>query len=100
MNTTTAHVTVISVKPLLGHGQLLGLADVEVVLDEVPILICGVQIRGAATQSSIHLPCYRAPDGQWKSAIILPEEVKDAMGEIVQQAAMDAGILRHVTEPV
>lgn len=54
-------------------GQLLGLADVEIVLDGVAVVICGVQIRGSSQHS----------------------EIKAAMGEMVQEAAIETDLLRR-----
>lgn len=93
-STSTATITVLSISPI-HSGQLLALADVELVIDGIDLVICGVQVRGTAQHSEIRLPTYRAPDGSWKSAILLRDEIKAAMGAAVEEAALGAGILKR-----
>ncbi|OAN50317.1 hypothetical protein A6A04_02660 [Paramagnetospirillum marisnigri] len=95
MDTTTIHISVLNVIPLRGSGNLLGLADVEVLLDGVEIILHGVQICATADRTEVRLPKYRAPDGNWKPAITLPDEVKGPMGDAVIAAGIEAGILRQ-----
>ena len=56
---------------MTGHEDLLALADVELLLDGVAIVLHGVQLRADAQKTKVSLPCYRAADGNWKSAISL-----------------------------
>lgn len=93
-STSTATITVLSITQI-NSGQLLALADVELVIDGIDLVICGVQVRGTAQHSEIRLPTYRAPDGSWKSAILLHDEIKAAMGAAVEEAALEAGILKR-----
>lgn len=92
--TTTAVIETISLTPTAGSSNLLALAEAVVVLDGVPVTICGIQVRGSGSGSSIHLPCYRAPGGDWRAAVILPDELKDALGDLIQREAIAQGILK------
>lgn len=87
-----AVITVLKIAPVQA-GKLLALADVEIVLDDVPLIIHGVQVRADSHGTEVTLPRYRAPNGEWRTAITLPEEVKDTMGDMVIAAAMDIGHL-------
>ncbi len=95
METTTIQISVLNLTPMRGSGNLLGLADVEVLLDGVSIILHGVQICATADRTEVRLPRYRAPDGNWVAAISLPEEVKGPMGDVVMAAGIEAGILRQ-----
>ena len=76
-------------------GRVLALADVELILDGVSIVIHGVQVRADAAKTEITLPNYRAPDGSWKTAVTLPDEIRGPMGDAVIAAAMEIGILKE-----
>ena len=93
--TSTAKISVLAVTPTPGHGDLLALADVELLLDGVSLILHGVQIRTNADKTEIVLPRYRAPDRSWKAAISLPDEVREPMGDAVIVAGLEAGILRQ-----
>jgi stage V sporulation protein G len=100
METTTIQISVLNVIPLRGSGNLLGLADVEVLLDGVEIILHGVQICATSHRTEIRLPRYRAPDGNWVAAISLPEELKGPMGDAVIAAGIEAGILSERSVPL
>ncbi|WP_234016236.1 hypothetical protein [Magnetospirillum gryphiswaldense] len=87
--------TVLHLVPTQGRGNLLALADVEVLLDGVSIIIHGVQVCATAERTEVRLPRYRAPDGNWMAAITLPDEVKGPMGDAVIAAGIEAGVLRQ-----
>ena len=95
MDTTTAVITVLSFIPLANAGKLLALADVELVLDDVPLIIHGVQVRADGDGTKIALPRYRSPSGEWISAITLPDEVREPMGDAVIAAGIEAGLLKE-----
>jgi stage V sporulation protein G len=95
MDTTSVQITVLCLTPMRGSGNLQALADVEVMLDGVSIILHGVQVCASAQRTEIRLPKYRAPDGTWKSAISLPDEVKGPMGDAVMAAGIEAGVLRE-----
>ena len=94
-DTSTATISVFAITPTSGHGDLLALADVELVLDGVVVVLHGVQIRANADKTEIALPRYRAPDGTWKAAVSLPDEVCRPMGDAVIAAGIEVGILRQ-----
>ena len=92
--TSTVTIEVMTVTPVHA-GRLLGLADVELTLDGVAILIHGIQIRADGHGTEIALPRYRAPDGSWLAAMSLPDDIRAPMGDAVIAAGIDAGILRQ-----
>ena len=93
--TALATITVLDVTPVSNAGRLLALANVAIVVDGVEIVVHGVQVRADATQTAVTLPRYRAPDGAWRAAITLPDEVKGPVGDAVMAAGIEAGILRE-----
>ncbi|OAN50592.1 hypothetical protein A6A04_17995 [Paramagnetospirillum marisnigri] len=92
METSTATITVLTITPVHA-GRLLALADVELVIDGVSIVIHGIQVRADGSKTEITLPNYRAPDGSWRTAVTLPEEVRGPMGDAVMAAGLEAGLL-------
>ena len=92
METTTATITVLDIQPVQA-GKLLALADVEMVLDGISLVLHGIQVRADANGTKITLPNYRAPSGEWRSAISMPDELRGPMGVVVIAAAMVAGLL-------
>ena len=91
--TIQAHIAVLRLAPAQG-GRLVALADVELLLDGVSIVLHGVQVRADGAGTEVTLPKYRAVDGSWHSAITLPDELKGPMGDIVIAAGVEAGILK------
>ncbi len=94
-DTTTVIITVLDISPLKNRGKLLALADVELVLDEVGVVIHGIQVCADGDGTKIALPRYRAPNGEWMTAISLPDEVKGPMGDAVIAAGIEAGLLKE-----
>jgi stage V sporulation protein G len=92
METSTATISVLQVTAIHA-GRVLALADVELILDGVSLVIHGVQVRADASKTEITLPNYRAPDGSWKTAVTLPDDVRGPMADVVIAAAMEIGIL-------
>jgi len=95
MDTTTAIVTVLKITPVNNAGKLLALADVELMLDGVSMIIHGVQVRADGDGAKITLPKYRSSSGEWTTAITLPDEVRGPMGDAVIAAGLEAGLLRE-----
>ncbi len=93
--TVTATITVLDITPVSNAGRLLALADVAILLDGVEIVVHGVQVRADADGTEVALPRYRAPNGEWRAAITLPEEVRGPMGDAVLAAGIEAGVLRE-----
>ena len=94
-STTTVQITVLHLAPMRGRGNLLALADVEVLLDGVSIILHGVQVCATDQRTEVLLPKYRGADGTWMTAITLPDEVKGPMGEAVIAVGVEAGVLRE-----
>jgi hypothetical protein len=99
MSTTTAIITVLKMRPADG-GRVLAFVDVEVLLDGVPIRVINCQIRGDGSHSSVHLPTTRLPSGEWVAAIGLPDEIREGIADVVQEHAIEVGILRRVEPAV
>lgn len=93
VDTSTATITVLGITPLDNAGKLLALADVELVLDGVAMIIHGIQVRADGDGTEIRLPNYRSPGGEWMTAITLPQDVRGPMGDAVIAAGIEAGIL-------
>ena len=95
--TDTSAVTVraVGITRVTTAAKLRALADVEVVFDGVTMVIQGVQVRADGNGTEVSLPKYRAPDGSWRSAVILPDEIKGAISDTVLAAGLEAGILRE-----
>ena len=94
MDTASVTVTAISIIHVKNAGKLRALADVEVVFDGIEMTIQGVQVRADGKSTEVTLPTYRAPDGSWRAAIILPEEIKEAISDTVIAAGLETEILR------
>ena len=94
-STTTVQITVLHLVPTQGRGNLLALADVEVLLDGVSIILHGVQVCATSERTEVRLPKYRGADGTWRAAISLPDEVKGPMGQAVIAVGVEAGVLRE-----
>jgi stage V sporulation protein G len=92
METSTATINVLNITPVHA-GRLLALADVELLIDGVSVILRGVQVRADASKTEITLPNYRAPDGSWRTAVTLPDEIRGPMGDAVIAAAMEVGLL-------
>ena len=94
MDTASVTVTTVSIIHVKNAGKLRALADVEVVFDGIEMTIQGVQVRADGKSTEVSLPTYRAPDGSWRPAIILPDEIKAAISDTVIAAGLEAEILR------
>lgn len=96
-DTLTASLRVLALEPLNKSG-VIALLTVEIELAGVPVVIHGVQARDAVADGgrravSFHLPTYRSPTGAWRSAVELPDELRDAIADVAQQACLDAGVV-------
>src|SRR5262245_14399780 len=76
-------IRVLSVTPVRA-GRLFALASVEVDIDGIQITIHGIRALSVAPAGTrIELPKFRDADGMSKAAIILPEEVRNPIGDAV-----------------
>jgi stage V sporulation protein G len=70
-------------------GRLLALADVELDFDGVVVEVNSVRVEREPNGTSVRLPIDR--DG--RALIVLPEEVRHAVADVVLAGALDAGIV-------
>ena len=85
-------ITVLSVTPAR-DGKLFALASVEVDIDGVQIAIHGIRaLRVTPLGTRIELPKFRGPNGEWQTAITLPEEVRGPIGDAVLDELIDRGL--------
>ena len=98
MESTTVTISVLNITPVSRTSKLLALADVEIVIDGVALVVHGVQVKADGSGAEIRLPTFRASSGEWISAISLPDEVRGPMGDVVIAAGVDAGILKERAE--
>ena len=85
--TATVTFTVFSMERLHGLGRLVGLANVEVVVDGVAITVQGVRILQRPNGSlAAEPPRFRHPDGRWIPSVGLPETLSDAIAAAVLEA--------------
>lgn len=74
---------------------LFAMVDVEVQLAGVAFLIQGVQARRLPQAgTSIHLPTFKDVDGGPKTAIVLPEEVREPLTDAVLAFLVEEGLAR------
>lgn len=94
-------VTVVDVQAIR-KGQILALASVEIELDGVAFTISGLQVvrtREAISgreATGVALPRYRAPDGRWRPAVDLPDELREPVTAAVLERCCDMGITRRL----
>lgn len=89
------HCTLISIIPKHA-GRLLALADVELNFDGVVIEIMSVRVEREPNGISVRLPIDR--DG--RALIVLPEEVRQAMADVVLAGALEVGLVVERATPV
>jgi stage V sporulation protein G len=88
-------ITVLSVTPARA-GKLFALASVEVDIDGVQIAIHGIRaLRVDNTGTRIELPRFRGLNGQWQTAITIPEEVRGPIGDAVLNALVERGLAKR-----
>ncbi len=96
--TETVTFSVVGVERVLGRGELVGLAIVELTLHGIAITLQGIKIRRVASDRiTVTLPDFRHPrTDRMCTAIILPYELSDAIGASVAHAYDTLG---HPTLP-
>jgi stage V sporulation protein G len=89
---STVFITVRSVTPVRA-GKLFAFASIEIDLDGVRLEIHGIRaIRVEPIGTKIELPTYRDATGVSLSALTLPEELRQPIGDIVLDALIDRGL--------
>jgi stage V sporulation protein G len=90
--TGAVSITVLSVKPMRS-GRLFALASVELDFDGVRVEIHGIRaLRVDPVGTRIELPKFRDANGLLRTAVVLPEEVRAPMGNIVLDTLVDRGL--------
>lgn len=106
MTVASSETALITVTVLDGQavqkGQIIALAAVEIELDGVVFTVNGLQVVRTRETSSgrdangVALPRYRAPDGEWKPAIDLPDELREPVTMAILEQCCDRGITRRL----
>lgn len=92
--TTYVTFTALNARPASGKA-LFALVDVELLIDGVAVVICGVQARRVPDGgTSIHLPTYRAADGTWQPAVKLPSDLRGPLGDVVLEFLVQEGLAK------
>lgn len=97
-----ALVTVTVLVQAVQKGQIIALAAVEIELDGVAFALNGLQVIRTRDASSgreatgVALPRYRAPDGQWRPAVDLPDELSQPITTAILEHCCDIGITRRL----
>jgi stage V sporulation protein G len=75
---------------------LFALVDVEMQIAGVSFSILGVQARNAPNGcTAVHLPTYRDTNGEWRSSVRLPEELRQPLADAVLAFLVDEGLARR-----
>jgi hypothetical protein len=75
---------VTGIERIAGGGKLAALANVEIDIGGVVIGLQGCQVRrDAAGALTVTAPMFRSGDGAWRSAVVLPDALRDALGREV-----------------
>jgi hypothetical protein len=74
-------VRLLRVQPVTGRGTLKWLFDVQIDIQGVEIEVRGFQGRELRRAISIRAPQFRAGDGRWLPALILPDGIMSAIGD-------------------
>lgn len=86
-DTSTVIVEALSTRPATGNGGLVALADVEVLVDGVSILVHGLRVsRLPDGRMGVEAPTTRNEAGRWVPSITLPPEIGRAMASAVLAA--------------
>ncbi|WP_051948654.1 hypothetical protein [Methylosinus sp. PW1] len=90
-DTTEAVVTVQFVDRIAGSDKLVAMAVVEVEIAGVVILLQGVKVvKRPGGGLACEAPCFRAPDGRWLPAAVLPPDLAEGLAaEVFAAMARD-----------
>ena len=77
---TTTVTFVSDLEPVRGAGRLVALAEVELELDGVVLVMQGVRVMRQCDRIAMQVPRYCDPrTGQWLPALIVPAELERAI---------------------
>lgn len=100
-DTSTVSVTVLRLDPAHGRGRLLAWAMVEIILDGVAVVLQGVTVlRRTDGRAEVGMPSCRAPDGSMVPAMVMPDELDDAVSAAVLDVFVPGGVPVLVTREV
>jgi len=88
-------ITVRHLRPLQGR-TVYALLDADIEIGGIVVMVVGVQARnlpGGGT--SIHLPTFRDHDGVWRAAVILPDEIREALCDAVLDFMVEDGVAKQ-----
>lgn len=86
--TSPVTVEVLDLTRCHGRGKLIGLAQVEIVLDGVGIVMQGWRlVRRDDGLTCVEPPLYRHLDGDMVPSIVLPDELEEAVARAVLELA-------------
>lgn len=100
-DTALVTATVLDVQAIQ-KGQLIALASVEIEVEGVMFAVNGLQVirtREPKTNreaTAVALPRYRAPGGQWRIAIDLPDELRAPVAAAVLERCCEMGITKRL----
>jgi stage V sporulation protein G len=78
---------------------LFALVDVEMQVAGVCFAILGIQARNAPNGcTSVHLPTYRDTNGEWRSSVRIPDELREPLADAVLAFLVDEGLARRKYE--
>lgn len=81
-STATVSFVVTGLERICGAGRLVALANVEIDLEGVVVLVQGVQVIRHRGHVTTQAPRFRNPKtGAWLPAVILPDELGVAIAE-------------------
>ena len=86
--TETVTFSVVGVERVLGRGDLVALAVVELDVAGLAVTLQGLQIRRVSPERiTVALPAFKHPrDGVMRTSIVLPLKLSDAIGKSVAAA--------------
>ena len=104
MDTQSVAVRVLRVTPLTGE-RVFALASVELEWSGLAIRIHGIRISsvaiaGGQSATKVELPTYRDASGAWRTAIDLPDELREPIADAVLAQLIDEGIARRLVAPL
>ena len=84
--TTTVNFTVTGIERVRGAGRLVALAQVELELDGVVLVMQGVRVMRQGGRITTQAPRFRDPrTGDWIPALIMPAELGQAIARELHQ---------------
>ncbi|BBE74563.1 hypothetical protein [Oharaeibacter diazotrophicus] len=80
------NVTVVTLLRVDGPGRLVALANAEIEIDGVPILVQGVRALRSGAVLTVEAPQFRDRDGRWCPGVVLPDPVLAEIAAQIREA--------------